>query len=278
MNNQMKPVGKHPTELSIYVSVIVTLILALSLATSTLANANEQQGSGDDFILGENTRVVSFNENEESQLSEKVSDTEAYSQYVSSTDVSETVSVIEDVIEISKETAELSINDSYLDNTIDTINSSLNNMEGKVNEKIEEKNRIDYLVNTKYGVVPMPYEHKLKVIQECEKRGLFPGDIFGLIKLESTFNPNAASKKSTARGYGQILRGTGASLYKDLYGGGYNHDMAFDPYLNIEMICYYVSKLYKSSGSMKTALIRYNGGELGVRYYNIVMTYSNKFR
>ena len=96
--------------------------------------------------------------------------------------------------------------------------------------------------------------------------------VMNLIRLESGFNKDATNSKSTARGYGQFLIGTGEYVWEDLLKrDNYSHDKAFDPYNNLDMQFAYLNELLNTdNGSIRNALIAYNGNELGPKYYNII--------
>jgi hypothetical protein len=97
---------------------------------------------------------------------------------------------------------------------------------------------------------------------------------FSMIELESSYDSNATNSKSTARGWGQVLRGTGKWLYEDeLKLGHYNHaTMGTDKEINARMSIYYLGMLIKESGGVQPALIHYNGGELGTRYSTVILS------
>lgn len=107
-----------------------------------------------------------------------------------------------------------------------------------------------------------------------KERGINPHMLFGLIRLESAGNPKTTNSKSTARGLGQFLKGTGKWVYEDLLGNGkgsYNHDMAFDQNINIRMCVAYLDYLMRTqNGDARLALRLYNGNELGDKYIDII--------
>jgi hypothetical protein len=96
---------------------------------------------------------------------------------------------------------------------------------------------------------------------------------FSLVELESGYNSKAKSKSSSASGWGQVIKGTAKWIYEDsLHLGTYNHStMGTDKRINATISINYLSDLVKEYGVQK-ALIRYNGGELGQKYANIVST------
>jgi hypothetical protein len=110
------------------------------------------------------------------------------------------------------------------------------------------------------------------IIQICEEEGVNPHLWLSLVELESGYKSTARSNKSTASGWGQVLRDTGEFLYeKSLNLGKYNHSrMSIDKEINARMSIHYLAMLIKEKGSVEQALISYNGNELGQRYVSIV--------
>jgi len=101
--------------------------------------------------------------------------------------------------------------------------------------------------------------------------------MFGLFKLESGFREKSFSKLSSARGFGAFLKSSGEFVYEELLKyGEYNHDMAFDGYINMEMTAELLDyNMKKYDGDIMKSLIAYNGNELGPRYYDIIDTFLN---
>lgn len=111
--------------------------------------------------------------------------------------------------------------------------------------------------------------------KECDKYGLDPYVMLGVIMTESGGNANAKSKQSTATGMCQILSGTGKYIYEDLMGHGkgtYSHSMAYNPELNIRMGIAYLGTLVRQTGSLHRAIRSYRGLE-DRAYYNSINKY-----
>jgi len=108
--------------------------------------------------------------------------------------------------------------------------------------------------------------------QEMISRNMDPNLILELFKLESNFDETATSNFSTARGYGQFLGSTAKWIWEEcLENGPYNHNMAFDGYVNIEMTAEYLGlNLQTYNGDIRKTLVAYNGNEIGNRYYEII--------
>jgi hypothetical protein len=109
------------------------------------------------------------------------------------------------------------------------------------------------------------------VIAICKQEKINPHVWFALVQLESSYNSSAKSDLSTASGWGQVLAGTGSSIYEnDLKLGTYNHDsMGTDKEINAKISIHYLSTLIDKWG-VEQGLINYNGDELGPRYVSII--------
>lgn len=132
---------------------------------------------------------------------------------------------------------------------------------------------IQELLKYKYEQIPLDDSIKNKVLEECQKYDIDPDIMFGLYYVESNFTVVCDNSSSSARGLGQIIQGTASQMYTKLYGSGYNHTMAYDPYLNIELTTYLVRYLQDYYGvDITTALYYYSGCQ---SYYpNKVLQYT----
>lgn len=142
----------------------------------------------------------------------------------------------------------------------------------RLTKKIESQVKYVQWIQEEYPY-PIPIMHKIEVIKNCLKYGYDPHIQFRLIGFESGFKYDNQNPASSARGYGQILRSTGRWIYEDeLNLGKYNHKLAYDPYINIQMSTWYMSYLLKRNrGNVKRALMGYNGYELGDLYWKKVL-------
>lgn len=133
-------------------------------------------------------------------------------------------------------------------------------------------NKYEYVLMTGKNRTDVTYEQLQFGVDEMVKRDLNPHLLYGIIKLESNGNEKAKNPKSTATGYCQFLKGTGKWVYeKHLNKGKYNHTMALDGYVNIEMGAEYISYLMKKyNGDIMKSMLEYNGSELGEAYYHKV--------
>ncbi len=84
--------------------------------------------------------------------------------------------------------------------------------------------------------------------------------VFALIRTESKFDPYAVSK-TKARGLMQIQSETAMDCAKELGWHDFSPDSLFAPKTNIQLGCYYFSKLLKRyKGKTDLAIAAYNGG------------------
>ena len=76
--------------------------------------------------------------------------------------------------------------------------------------------------------------------------GYDPHILFGIFGVESEYKPKAKNPKSTARGLGQLLKGTAEFVYEDILGNeGYSHNMAYNAKTNILLSSTYINYLMK---------------------------------
>ncbi len=94
--------------------------------------------------------------------------------------------------------------------------------------------------------------------------------IFRLINQESEFCPQALSPKG-AYGYLQLMPGTYWMYHQILFGDAFIED--HNPYKNIFIGIYYLSKLYGIWNDWPLALASYNAGIGKVRYYQGIPPY-----
>lgn len=103
--------------------------------------------------------------------------------------------------------------------------------------------------------------------EQCREWNLHPQFLWAVVELESKFDPNADNLAgSSARGLGQILKGTGKYLWEDILGnpkGSYYHDMAYDPYVNIQLMCCHLGSSFNRGCLLNEAVKAYSGGTSG---------------
>lgn len=103
--------------------------------------------------------------------------------------------------------------------------------------------------------------------EQCQKWDINPHLMWAIVETESRYNPNVDNTQgSSARGLGQIVINTARNMYENVLGhgtGSYNHTMAYDPYVNIQMICALMGTGLQDGNSLENAVNRYTGGVSG---------------
>lgn len=107
-----------------------------------------------------------------------------------------------------------------------------------------------------------PKKYKNFVVEFSEKYGLEVALVYATIKQESDFDKKAVSK-SGALGLMQILPSTAKWIAGELE-TEYNKEIMFEPKVNIEFGCFYLSYLYKKFNDVETVICAYNAGETKV--------------
>lgn len=104
-----------------------------------------------------------------------------------------------------------------------------------------------------------------------------PNMLFGLIMVESHANEKAQNSTSTARGFCQLLSSTAKSYYeKILKKGNYNHEMAFNGYINMEIgAALITNNMEKYNGDTQKVITLYRGLN-DPAYYATVDRYVNR--
>ena len=94
-------------------------------------------------------------------------------------------------------------------------------------------------------------------------KGMDPDLLFGILMTESGGKENASNPTSTARGYGQLLKGTGQFVYENLQGnakGSYSHQYAYNGDMNIAMTVDLLNYFKNDRGlSLHKAIQSYRG-------------------
>lgn len=147
-------------------------------------------------------------------------------------------------------------------------NNSINETNVKLSNELDMYKKYGYVMsNRKY---PLPLDVVQLIDQLGKKYKISPHVIIALINVESSFNPNASARTSSARGYGQFIKGTGEWVWEKILKKDtkYNHDMAYDPIVNVELIYGYVNYLLKvKKGNFRSAMIAYNGNDIGPEFH-----------
>lgn len=137
-------------------------------------------------------------------------------------------------------------------------------------ERSELFDKYEYAVIYEGVRTAFNYEDIKYAAELATSYGYSPHLLFAIYSVESGFNPKCTNPESTARGIGQVLKGTAGWVYTEMLGRGkYDHDMAFDVRTNIDISATYIKYLLdKYNGDVYLALKGYRGrgGEILDRY------------
>lgn len=114
-------------------------------------------------------------------------------------------------------------------------------------------------VNCCYGYV-FPQKYSKEISSACKRFDVDEAVIYSMINIESHFDKNAVSNKG-AVGLMQILPSTAQELATELSIDSYDLK---EPEQNILLGTYYIGKLCKRFGNLRTALCAYNAGPSNV--------------
>lgn len=119
-----------------------------------------------------------------------------------------------------------------------------------------------------------PVKYKEYVFKYAEKYDVNPYLILAVIKTESNFRESVKSNKE-AKGLMQISPITGRWAAKLIKIKNYNEGMLYYPKTNIEVGCWYISRLKSEfNGDMTKVLAAYNGGSGNVNQWVKKQQYS----
>ena len=105
-----------------------------------------------------------------------------------------------------------------------------------------------------------PIEYRSYVVKYSEQYDLDPFLVFSVIRVESSFRPDAVSPKN-AKGLMQISDKTGKWAAEKINIKEYTSDMLFNPEVNIMIGCWYLKQLIKQfDQNEEIALAAYNAG------------------
>lgn len=122
------------------------------------------------------------------------------------------------------------------------------------------------------------YDQLINVEKLSKEKGIDTDLIMSIVMVESSGKEKASSSSgSTARGYGQFLKGTGEYVYEDIMENGtYDHSMAYDGDTNLTMMVHYLDHLTDiNDGDLYASLRNYRGkgGEVLNNYINKIDGY-----
>lgn len=128
-------------------------------------------------------------------------------------------------------------------------------------ERSELYDKYSYAILRKDGTrTDITYDQLRSAETLMEEKGVDVDLVLSMIMVESNGKEKAQSATSTARGYGQFLKGTGKFVYEELMeAGNYSHNYALDGDTNIEMVATYMSYLTEKNNSLVAAIQGYRG-------------------
>ncbi len=105
-----------------------------------------------------------------------------------------------------------------------------------------------------------PQKYKEIVYKYAKEYEVDPLLIYAIMKTESKYDPHAISR-SGAKGLMQIMDKTGAWGAEQIAIRNYSHEVLFKPHVNIQIGCWYMSKLIRQyDDNVDLALAAYNAG------------------
>lgn len=119
-----------------------------------------------------------------------------------------------------------------------------------------------------------PREEMSLISNYSQKYNVDPALVAAMAHTESGFDKDAVSHKG-ASGYMQIMEQTANWAAEEIGIKDFNYDMIKEPKINIEIGCWYISKLINQYGSVDTALAAYNAGSGNVSNWLKDYKYSN---
>lgn len=121
------------------------------------------------------------------------------------------------------------------------------------------------LENAAKAVYPVKYRDY--VVKYSEQYGLDPLLVFSVIKVESSFQPNAVSPRK-AKGLMQVSDKTGKWAAEKIGIKDYTTEKLFEPEVNIMIGCWYLKALLQQfEQDQDAALAAYNAGSGNVRQW-----------
>ncbi|MGF7056525.1 soluble lytic murein transglycosylase [Brassicibacter mesophilus] len=110
------------------------------------------------------------------------------------------------------------------------------------------------------GRILYPVNYGEYIIDFSEKYDVDPFLVSAIIRVESKYYKDAISHKG-ARGLMQVAPITGKWACQEIGIDNYSDELLFDPKINIEIGCWYLSKLFKQfNDDTELVIAAYNGG------------------
>lgn len=108
--------------------------------------------------------------------------------------------------------------------------------------------------------------------EQCKAWNVNPHWMWAIYDVESTFRTKCDNPKSSARGLGQTLASSARDYWENILGhgkGSYSHEMAYDPYVNMEITVAMIGRNLQANGSMESSIWLY--GDRTSTYFGKVL-------
>ena len=137
-------------------------------------------------------------------------------------------------------------------------------------ERVELKEREELYDKYDYAIIwngertDLDYD-QLRYLEDIIQESSIPEPdlVLAFVMTESHADHMAINPTSNARGYGQFLNSTARSLWVKQLGNNeddWEPELAFDPYLNLQLMVKYIDYLYRRRGSIEGIIEGYTGG------------------
>lgn len=169
---------------------------------------------------------------------------------------------------------------SELEAQITTLNETISSRDETI-EAYQQEAQADFNTISKYWYVlrdapsnsGITIDHIRFADKVGRERNVNPHLMWAIYEVESGWRSKCdSSSGSSARGLGQVLESTARRIWEVGLGHGkgtYNHSMAYDPYVNIEITTYYIGENL-AQNSMRDTIAIYRGKDIQ-SYYDAVI-------
>lgn len=247
-------------------AVLLAAVISLAMRLSSAKNYN-------DSLADQVHNLTIENEQLNNTITDMTSDSDALTARNSALTLQN--NVLKDSVSGMKDTIEtLDSSNAKLIKDNKSLSSDLK----KFTKRSELYDKYEYAIYNKSGDrTDLKYDQIATGEELMKKAGIDPDLLFGIIMTESGGNEKASNSTSTARGFGQMLAGTGEYVYEDILNlGTYNHSMAYNGDTNIRMVVGYLGYLKNTRHmSAYNAVKAYRGVE-PTGYIKTINSYINK--
>ena len=194
-------------------------------------------------------QIIEHNYNEDAEIYEKLN--------------SEIKDLMDTVTELDNQNKKLSKENKQMHKDLD-----------KYEKRSELFNKYEYAIYHGKKRTSFTYSQLELAEDIMEKKGMDANLLLAIAMTESAGDEKSESSSSTAKGYGQFLKGTGKFVYEDLMKAGtYNHSYALNGSTNIKLMANYLEYLQKNKNSVYSMIESYRGVPNCTGYMNKVNSY-----